>query len=313
MGFVVASLTDYINEQSTQLISRLYFEKKSADYFTVQTGVKSVDALHLLEVSAIPQDGSTCSVDASGSVTFTNRNLTVKPITYVDKLCVKDLNAKWTQIAVRAGANAETEVLPFEQQISNEIISRIQEIDEVQDWQGDTDSGDVFINKYDGLIKTIDAAGSAVAGNTSSATTITAGSSGNADTLVNDLINARPAKLKSKANQILFVGTDFFDKYVDTLAAKNLFHVNATLIENYEMKVPGKNVEMIGVHGLDGTNRLFLSRIENIYLGLDLADDDEEFRTWYEIKEDSVYYRVKYKRGLQVAYPSEIVEFTLAV
>lgn len=313
MGFVVASLTDYINEQSTELISRLYFEKKSADYFTVQSGVKNVDALHLLEVSAIPQDGSTCSVDASGSVTFTNRNLTVKPITYVDKMCVKDLNAKWTQIAVRAGANAETETLPFEEQISAEIISRIQEIDEVQDWQGDTDSADVFLNKYDGLIKTIDAAGTAVAGNTSSATSITVGASGNADTLVNNLINARPAKLKSKANQILFVGTDFFDQYVDTLAAKNLFHVNATLIENYEMKVPGKNVTMIGVHGLDGTNRLFLSRIENIYLGLDLAGDDEEFRTWYEIKEDSIYYRVKYKRGLQVAYPNEVVEFTLAV
>ena len=27
---------------------------------------------------------------------------------------------------------------------------------------------------------------------------------------------------------------------------------------------------------------------------------------------DKVYYRVKFKRGLQVAYPNEIVEFTLA-
>jgi hypothetical protein len=47
MSFNVASLTNYVNEQSTDLISRLYFEKTSSDYFTLQSGVKKTDALHL--------------------------------------------------------------------------------------------------------------------------------------------------------------------------------------------------------------------------------------------------------------------------
>ena len=38
----------------------------------------------------------------------------------------------------------------------------------------------------------------------------------------------------------------------------------------------------------------------------------KSFDMWYEKKDDKVYYRVKFKRGLQVAYPNEIVEFTLA-
>ena len=46
---------------------------------------------------------------------------------------------------------------------------------------------------------------------------------------------------------------------------------------------------------------------------IDFDYDEEEFDMWYEKKDDKVYYRVKFKRGLQVAYPNEIVEFTLAV
>ena len=45
MSFDVSSLTNYVNEQSTDLISRLYFEKTSSDYFTFQSGVKKTDAL----------------------------------------------------------------------------------------------------------------------------------------------------------------------------------------------------------------------------------------------------------------------------
>ena len=76
MSFDVSSLTDYVNEQSTDLISRLYFEKTSSDYFTLQSGVKKTDALHLLSVSAVPQDGSNCSPTALGDVNFSDRELT---------------------------------------------------------------------------------------------------------------------------------------------------------------------------------------------------------------------------------------------
>ena len=309
MGFVVSSLTNYVNEQSTELISRLYFEKRSADYFTAQSGIKLTEALKLLSVTAIPQDGSGCSITASGDVTFTNRNITVAPITYLDSFCMKDLTAKWTQILLKAG-NSETEDMTFESQIADMIMASIMETDETADWQGDTGSGNEYLNKYDGLIKTIDA-GSAVDGNTGSETAITSGASGNADTIVTAMCNARPAVLKTKTDQVMFCGTDFFDAYVDTLAAKNLFHVDATAWEDYTMRIPGKNVQLVGVHGLDSTNRLFLSRTDNLILGFDLENDEEQFDMWYEKLEDQVYYRVKYKRGLQVAYLTEIVQFTL--
>jgi hypothetical protein len=313
MSFDVSGLTDYVNEQSKDLISRLYFEKTSSDYFTLQAGVKKTDALHLLAVTAFPQDGSGCSATASGDVIYTDRNITVGQITYFSGFCMKDLIPKYTQTLLKAG-NAETDSLPFEAEIADSIVKTIMEHNETADWQGDTASANVYINRYDGLIKTIDAAGTAVDGNTgavTAATGITSGASGNVDTLIRDVVNARTANVKSSITQVLFVGQDTFDKYVDTLNAKNLFHVDATEWSNYVMKVVGKNVKLVGVVGLDGTNRMFLGTQENFFLGFDLQNDEEEFDMWYEKKDDKVYYRVKFKRGLQVAYPSELVEFTL--
>ena len=310
MSFDVSSLTNYVNEQSTDLISRLYFEKTSSDYFTLQSGVKKTDALHLLAVSAFPQDGSSCAVSASGDVTFSDRNLTVGQITYFSGFCMKDLIPKYTQIMLRAG-NAETEDMMFESEVAESVIKTIIEHNENADWQGDTASANVYLNRYDGLIKIIDAATTAVDGNTTAATAITSGASGNVDTLITDVCNARPAKVKSAANQVLFIGQDTFDKYVDTLNAKNLYHINATDWANYTVSIPGKNVTLVGVAGLDGTNRMFLGTQENFFLGFDLQNDEEEFDMWYDKKDDKVYYRVKFKRGLQVAYPDEIVEFTL--
>jgi hypothetical protein len=278
----------------------------------LQSGVKKTDALHLLAVTAFPQDGSGCSPTASGDVVFSNRDITVGQITYFSGFCMKDLIPKYTQILLRAG-NAETEEMAFEAEVADSIIKTIMEHNEVADWQGDTASGNVYINRYDGLIKIIDAATTAVDGNTSAATSITSGASGNVDSLVNAMANARPAKVKSALNQVLFVGQDTFDKYVDTLNAKNLFNVDATSWANYSVSIPGKNITLVGVVGLDGTDRMFLGTQENFFLGFDLQNDEEEFDMWYEKKDDKVYYRVKFKRGLQVAYPNEIVEFTLAV
>tara|TARA_R110002153_G_scaffold50703_2_gene142631 strand:+ start:3809 stop:4750 length:942 start_codon:yes stop_codon:yes gene_type:complete len=312
MSFEVSSLTNYVNEQSTDLISRLYFEKTSSDYFTLQSGVKKTDALHLLAVNAFPQDGSGCSPASSGDVVFTNRDITVGQITYFSGFCMKDLIPKYTQILLRAG-NAETEDMTFESEVAESVIKTIMEQNEVADWQGDLTSANIYLNKYTGLIKTIDDATTAVNGNTSNSMSITSGASGNIDTLISDMANARPANVKSAPNQVLFIGQDNFDKYVDTLNAKNLYHVNATDWANYTVSIPGKNVTLVGVVGLDGTNRMFLGTQENFFLGFDLQNDEEEFDMWYDKKDDKVYYRVKFKRGLQVAYPNEIVEFTIYI
>ena len=70
-GFTVSSLTDYVNEQSRELLTALQFENETASYANIQPGVKSSAALQILTSTPIPQDGSTCAFNASGGTTFT--------------------------------------------------------------------------------------------------------------------------------------------------------------------------------------------------------------------------------------------------
>lgn len=314
MAFDVSGLTDYVNQQSTELIGRAYFEARSADYFQLQAGIKSAEALQLLSVTAVPQSDSSCGFTASGTTALTQRNITVGAIKYQDNLCMKDLRAKWTQILLRSGSNADSEVNDLMgAAIADQLIKQVKENVEVLDWQGDTTSGNAYLSKYDGLIKIIDAA-SAIDGNTGGitvATGITTGASGNADTIVYDMVGAMPAALKSAGDNVIFCGTDFFDAFVRTVIAKNNFHIDETGYANYELTIAGSNVKLVGVNGLNGTDRLFLGAETNFYLGVDMMNEEEEFKMWYSEDDDIVKYSIKFKRGVQVAYPSQIVEFTL--
>lgn len=313
MAFDVSSLANYVNQQSKELIARSYFENRSAEYFGgLQTGIKTSEALQLLDVSAVPQADSACSFNASGTTTFTQRNITVGAIKYQDTLCPKDLRAKWTQILLKQGSNAENESLTFEGYVADELINLIREHVEVSDWQGDTASANAYLNKYDGLIKLIDNAATAVAGNTGAVTSGTGFTASNAIAIINAMCDAAPAKIKTKSDKVLFIGTDWFDIYVNALMTANLFNFDATKWADYVLTVPGKNVKIVGVHGLDAKNRMFLGRMPNFHLGVDLQNEYEVFDMWYSKDDDNIKYSVKFKRGVQVARPNEIVQFTFA-
>lgn len=314
MGFSVSTLTDYTDQLSRQLISRLYFEGTSGQYFEPMVGIKSSKTINLIDPSASPQADTGCAFLASGSTSLTQRTLTVGKIKYEDTLCLADLEAKYTQIFLRQGHDAGRQDINnmVLDEVHEAILMQIKEDNERADWQGDTTLGDQFLNKYDGLIKIIDAASGVVTGNTGSVGSITSGSSGNADTVVNDMIAASPAALKRKTGRVLFVGTDFFDDYISTLLAKNLFHINVNADRSsYTYRIPSWNVEMVGVHGLDGTNRMFLGQRTNFVLGMDGTGDEDSFEMWYSKDDRNIKYHVGFKRGTQVAKPDEIVQFTL--
>lgn len=305
MAFVVSSLTDYVDQSSKELIQASHFEAKTASLIpNVQSGIKTSQALQLLDVAAVPQADTACSFNASGSVTFTQRNITVGAIKYQDVLCPKSLRSKWTQTLLKNGSGAEME-LTFVSDITKGLVELTAEHNETRLWQGNTASGNAYLLAHDGLIKLIDA-GSPVDGNTGSLATWT---SANAVAGMLAMVDAFPAKLKGKSDLSIFCGTDFFDIYVTALLNKNWFHHDAST-GNYEIKVPGKNVTIYGVNGLDGTNRMFGMQKNNMYLGVDLEHEEDTFEMWESQDDRNVKYNIAYKMGVQVAYTEECVEFS---
>jgi hypothetical protein len=310
MAFNVTGLTDYTNQQSTDLVLKSLFGSKTAAVLQaagqVQVGVKSAEALNILTGDVYFQaDG--CGYTASGNTTFTQRNITVGKIKVEETLCPKTLEAKWMQTQIAAGSPEE---VPFEEQIGNDKASRIAKLLEVAMWQGDTATSNTNpnTNRFDGFNKVIDDAAASVDGNTTAATSIT---TSNVETLVDDMYNALPADIADAEDLVLFVGIDTFKKYSTALRASNLFHYAADS-EGMEIVVPATNMKMIAVGGLNGTNRMFAGRMANFFVGTDLANEEEEYRFWYSQDNDEVRFRATMKYGVQVAFPDQIVEFTLA-
>jgi hypothetical protein len=311
MAFNVSALANYTNEQSTELVLKSLFGSKTASILQaagqVQVGVKSAEALNILTSDVYFQtDG--CGYTASGNTTFSQRNITVGKIKVEETLCPKTLEAKWMQTQIAAGSPTS---VPFEEQIGQDKANNIAKLLEIAMWQGDTATTNTNpnTNKFDGFIKLIDAASaSTVAGNTSSATAIT---TANVEDLIDNIYNVVPADISDASDLVLFVGIDTFKKYSTALRASNLFHYAADS-EGMEIMIPATNVKMIAVGGLNGTNRMFLARLSNLFVGTDLANEEEDYRFWYSQDNDEVRFRATMKYGVQFAFPDQIVQFKLA-
>jgi hypothetical protein len=310
MAFNVTGLTNYTNELSTELVVRSLFGSKTAAVLQaagqVQVGVKSAEALNILSSDVyFQQDG--CGYSASGNTTFSQRVITVGKIKIEETLCPKTLEAKWLQTQMVPGSPTS---IPFEEQIGQEKASRIAKLLEISMWQGDTATGNTNpnTNRFDGFNKIIDAASaSTIAGNTSSATAITVA---NVEDLIDNMYNVIPADIADADDLVLFVGIDTFKKYTTALRASNLFHYAADS-EGMEIMIPATNVKMIAVGGLNGTNRMFLSRLSNLFVGTDLANAEEELKFWYSEDNDEVRFRASFKYGVQIAFPDQLVQFKL--
>lgn len=310
MSFNVTGLTNYTNEQSTDLLVKALFSGKTAkllyDAGQVQVGVKSAAALNILSSDVYFQtDG--CGYSPSGVTNFTQRVITVGKIKVEEPLCPKTLEAKWMQTQIAPGSPT---AVPFEEQIGMEKSKNIAEKLEIAMWQGTTATANTNpnTNKFDGLLKVITDSAAFVSGNTGSVTAVT---STNIGTILDAIYAAVPARIADKDNIKLFMGIDNFKLALVNLKNANLYHYVADATSELKMIWPGTNVEIIGVGGLNGTNKMVCTNLDNLFVGTDLAHEEEDAKIWYSQDSDEVRFRLTMKYGTQIAFPDQVVYFTL--
>lgn len=310
MGFTVSSLTDYVNEQSQELLTALQFQAETASFANIQTGVKSEAALQILTNTPVPQDGGSCGFNASGSSVFTQRKITSKAVKYQDELCFRTLQAKWTQLLLKRGQNYDESNVPAA--MVADLVAQIKAHQETADWQGDTGSVSSYLKIYDGLVKIIkNATGTNVA-------TASTWNSTNARAIVKNIISKIPAALKGNPNVKIFMGYDAAETYRQALMDANLYHVAVGSGDQKNIMAEGSVHEIVPVHGLDGLTGntgdnpfiFALDPTRNLFLGVDMEGEEEEARMWYSQDDDVVRYSFRYRRGWQIAFPSEIVEYS---
>jgi hypothetical protein len=312
MGFTVSALTDYVDQTSTELLFTLQFEGETAKLANVQTGIKSAEALQIVTNTPVPQDGASCGFNASGDTAFTQRNLVVKSVKYQDSYCPRTLETKWTQLLLKKGQHYDESDIP--KAILDDIINQINRINETADWQGNLLTGSAFLNKYDGLILIIK-----TLSNTNIATAVAGPvTTTNVRTIMQNVIAKIPAAQKGDPNTKVFAGYDVAELYRQKMFIDNLYHFPASG-DQKGINVEGSVHQLIPVHGLDGLiantgDNPFIFALDpdrNLYLGVDMENEHEQAKMWVDGSDgETVKYSFRFKRGWQVAFGQEIVEYS---
>ena len=297
---IVSSLPQYVEEKRLPLIAEAVLGAKSAKLFNLQTDIKHAAALNLLTTDVAFGDGSTCGWDDAGSQSLTQRILTVGNIKVNMSFCDRDMLAKWMGYEVKVAAGSET--LPFEEEFTNEVIKSIQEAVETAIYQGDTASSNVNLKAFDGLIKILTGEDSTI--------DVAASTEATALAKVREVYNAIPEKAFTRGNVAILVGMDTFRALVGDLVDKNLYHYNPGAPEG-EVYLPGTNVRVIGVNGLNGAKKAIAASLDNLFFGTDMVNDMETFKLWYSDDNQEFRLAVKFNAGVQVAFPDEVVLGTL--
>ena len=314
MAFSVGTLAAYTKENEALLVASSVLGSKTADLIksqgNVMVGVKSAETINIMDTDAIFQDGSSCGFNASGTTSFTQRTVTVGKIKVNEALCLKDLEAKYLQKALPAGSQYDSMV--YSEEYSKRKAEKIALQLENTIWQGNTGSVDVNLNKFSGILSLITAAGASVVNANSVAyhgsveTSIT---DANVVSIFDDIYKAIPAQVVDKDDIAIFCGMDVFRTYTVKLKTSNLYHYQFDGKANSEFYLPGTNVKVIAVQGLNGTGDIVAMRISNLFLGTDLLNEEERFEIFYAKEADQVRFVAEFKMGVNFAFPDEIVKF----
>jgi len=310
MSLNVAGLTAYVDETRMALIKKMILGGRSVQFLTIQPDIKSTASINLLSSTLIAQGGG-CGFSNSGTTNLTQNDLQVCPLKVNESICLDTLEQYYTQTLMQPGSyNTQ---IPFEQLYAEEKVEQISALIDDLIWKGNTATGTGNLDLCDGffaLAASASYSGSVVNGNTGSVTAITAS---NIIAVVDNAVNVIPANIIDQDDLYLYCGYDFYRTYATALRNANLFHYTGAEDQGqqFSQMVPGTNVRMIAVRGLNGTNKFFISSKSNLYFGTDLLNDYENFELWYSLDNQEVRMASKWKMGVNAAFWDYVVYFKL--
>lgn len=294
MAINTSSLTAYVGDNKEKLISKAVLGAKSASKFNLVTGVKGAQKLNLLDTTVVLQDGSACGWTEAGTSKLSQRIIEAKPIKVNQSFCDKQLLATSLNYEVKVAAGQKT--LPFEEEFVNGVMDGIAAEVEKTIWQGDTSKS--TLNRFDGLIKIL--SGATVAG------TYSIQSGDTVSTIVSKTYALIPSAAYQAGNVVMYMGSDMYRTWIQELIA-NGHLVISNAVENVAMPdsllIPGTNVRVEGVAGLDGTKKVYASYADNFIYGTDMQGDEEKAELWKSQDNREFRLAVEFVSGVQVAFP----------
>jgi hypothetical protein len=297
MSLNVSALTAYTDENKLELIAKSVLKGRTIDIINLQSGIKNSATINTLNSNVDFQAGA-CGWNAAGTTILSQRTITVCPIKLNESTCLDTLETYYTSKMMRPGSYNEE--IPFEQLFADEKAAQVSSYVDSLIWNGDTtSSGDIAL--CDGFLKLMRADGSVV-----DVTSLDFTASGIVAS-VNSMVAATPTDILDHDDLKLFMGYDKFQVWTAALRTANNFHFTGADTNDFKQYVPGTNVEVIAVKGLNGIANFVLTAAKNLYVGVDMLSDMEDFAIFYSEDNDEVRTRIKFKVGVNYAFSDFVV------
>jgi hypothetical protein len=301
-GFNLSSLATYTDEVGGELMRKAILEGETAKIIKVQPGVKGSQAINLLDSTLVVQDGA-CGWNASGTTTYTQRDITVCQYKVNEALCPQDLNDYWLGQLLTPGSYNET--VPFEEQISILKTQQISQYIENQIWGAS--SATTCFSGFKELFAQVGSGTTTVTGGIV-VTGSSALTSSNALTQIDLLVEAIPDDVVDRTDWVVFMSHANYRKYLINYRTANYYHFNPEdSYQNFKTFHPATNILVHPVGGLNNTNTIVLAPAGYLVLGVDLMSDSEQLKMFYSVDFDEVRLRSNFKVGVQVAWPQYVI------
>lgn len=310
-----AGLSEYVNENDKEILIQMQMTSDLVPYATVKPGMKkATQNVHFMDTTVTWQTDS-CSYNASDTTTLTEKAITVGQIAAMEDICPKLLWDFWAEQLLKKGSIAENDI-PAE--FSKAWIDLKMNINKKQiniaDWQGDTDSGNANLNKYNGLIKEVFADGSVIDGNTSDFSTATTTS--NILARMAEMYMAIPEDMMEGAPDggglVWFLPESYLRMYNEALKTANLFNwVGGETDAATAKKYYGTNIELVPQVGLSGQNKMVIFRKGDIIIGMDGETDEDQLDVWYSKDDRTNHSLLVFKRGITYKFSDYVVKWGL--
>ena len=284
---IVTGITGYVEEHRSELLSKAMLDGKSRRAFNLMTDVKGPTTLNIMDTNVVFGEAQ-CGWNESGSTEFSQRKLEPKALSVNMAFCDKKLLGTYAQYEVKVAAGLEE--MPFEEKWTSQILASVNEQIEKMLYQGTGEGAE-----FKGLIPILSAETGTVKVNVSS------GSS--AYEYLKEVAKAIPVAVKSP---VILVSTPLYREYMQDLVAANLYHFDPANGEN-EYKLPGTDIRVIAVDGLNGVENVIAADMANLFYGVSADEDSDTFDLWYSKDNREFRLAINFIAGVQVAFPNEVV------
>lgn len=284
---ITTGLSQYVEEHRSELLSKAMLDGRSRRAFNLMSGVKGPTTLNIMDTNVVFGELQ-CGWNESGSTEFSQRKLEPKALSVNMAFCDKKLLGTYAQYEVKVAAGLEE--LPFEEKWTSQILASVNEQIEKMIYQG-TGTG----AEFKGLIPILSAETGTVK------VTVSSGSS--AYEYLKEVAKAIPVAVKSP---VILVSTPLYREYMQDLVAANLFHYDPANGEN-EYKLPGTDIRVIAVDGLNGVENVIAADMANLFYGVSADEDSDTFDLWYSKDNREFRLAINFIAGVQVAFPNEVV------